>query len=136
MIGWIHRTVLKKRNVEEMSGCDYIEINDNGLLITHNNVQKQLAVDTVVICAGQESLQTLYKPSMKHAKNVFMIGGAFEAGELDAKRAIDQGTRLAANIENSQTGDVYEPPEEFMPTMMKRYDNIMNTLAGKKKTIQ
>ena len=109
--GWIHRTVMKKRQVVELSGCSYDGISDEGLHITQKvggggkgekkgdkssssggAVSRVLAVDTVVLCAGQESLRTLEKALLEggRVKNVFTIGGAQEAGELDAKRAIDQ----------------------------------------------
>ncbi len=83
--------------VEEISGCKYVEVNDNGLVIQLNGKDRTLEVDTVVVCAGQEPLKAIHdelvnKKSDKSPK-VFMIGGALEASELDAKRAIDQGTR-------------------------------------------
>lgn len=71
-------------------------------------------VNTVILCAGQEPLKTLLKPLSETGKGVspkvFMIGGALEAGELDAKRAIDQGTRLAACLETANSGDVFNAP--------------------------
>jgi 2,4-dienoyl-CoA reductase (NADPH2) len=110
---------MKKRDVEELSGCKYLEINDNGLLIERNGKQLTLSVDTVVICAGQVSLKTLFDPLLLSGKKVFLIGGAQEAGELDAKRAIDQGTRLAANIENARAGEVFEAPVGLLPQLLK-----------------
>jgi 2,4-dienoyl-CoA reductase (NADPH2) len=112
--GWIHRSSLKKGNVKELSGCTYLEVNDNGLLIEQGEGDKKKArildVDTVVICAGQESHKDLLKPLQENGKPVFLIGGSQEATELDAKRAIDQGTRLAANIENAKSGEVFNAP--------------------------
>lgn len=117
--GWIHRSTIKKKGVEELEGCKYIEINDSGLVIERKGQVMTLPVDTVVLCAGQEPLRTLYDQlthqlswSTSHGtnaalKNVFMIGGAVEAGELDAKRAIDQGVRLASVVENATTGSVF-----------------------------
>jgi 2,4-dienoyl-CoA reductase (NADPH2) len=96
--GWIHRASLKMKNVEMLGGVEYHRIDDDGLLITHNGVERRLAVDTVVICAGQESERTLQQPLLARGVKVHLIGGAAEAGELDAQRAIDQGTRLAAAI--------------------------------------
>jgi 2,4-dienoyl-CoA reductase (NADPH2) len=91
--GWIHRTTLKNRGTEELSGCKYLDISDEGLRIEQKGVARVLPVDTVVICAGQEPLRDIiYDPLLKNGrtKGVFLIGGAQEAGELDAKRAIDQ----------------------------------------------
>jgi 2,4-dienoyl-CoA reductase (NADPH2) len=96
--GWIHRTTLKQRKVAMINGVTYDRIDDEGLHITHRNEQKILAVDTVNICAGQESLQDLKKVLEAEGMTVHLIGGAELAVELDAKRAIDQGARLAAQI--------------------------------------
>jgi len=123
--GWIHRTTLKKRNVEEISGCKYIEINDDGLVIEVDGKQKTLPVDTVVICAGQESLKSLFDPVSKSGKPVFLIGGSQEAGELDAKRAIDQATRLAAVVEDAKTGEVFKAEEEFNHKIFKYIKSFM-----------
>jgi 2,4-dienoyl-CoA reductase (NADPH2) len=124
--GWIHRATLKKRQVEEISGCSYKEITDAGLVIQVNDKTMTLPVDTVVICAGQESLRTLFD-SLKKSENkkVFVIGGAEAAGELDAKRAIDQGTRLAADIENAKTGDVFMAEEDLKYRLMKAMQKYM-----------
>jgi 2,4-dienoyl-CoA reductase (NADPH2) len=123
--GWIHRTTLKKRAVEELSGCSYIEVNDDGLVIERGGKRQTLAVDTVVICAGQESYKPLLDPLAKLGKPVFLVGGSQEAGELDAKRAIDQGTRLAAVIETAKTGDVFEAPVELMTTVMQTVQSYL-----------
>lgn len=123
--GWIHRTTMKKRQVTEMSDCKYLEINDDGLLIEHKGKKTTLPVDTVVICAGQEPLRTLYNSLEKSGQKVFMIGGAQEAGELDAKRAIDQGTRLAAVIEDAKSGEVFQAPEGWAPKIMKILNGFM-----------
>ncbi|WP_028536773.1 FAD-dependent oxidoreductase [Paludibacterium yongneupense] len=96
--GWIHRASLTKKNVEMLSGVEYHRIDDEGLLISHNGVQRRLAVDSVVVCAGQEPERELLAPLLARGVKVHLIGGAAEAGELDAQRAIDQGTRLAAAI--------------------------------------
>lgn len=108
--GWIHRTTLKRRQVEELGGCKYIEINDEGLKIEQNGKERTLPVDTVIICAGQEPLKDLQAPLEKLQKPVFLIGGSLEASELDAKRAIDQGTRLATKIETAKSGEVFNAP--------------------------
>ena len=123
--GWIHRTVLRKRNVQEMNSCKYVEINEEGLVVERKGQTITLPVDTVVICAGQIPLRTLHEElSKEDSLNVFMIGGAQEAGELDAKRAIDQGTRLAAQIESAKSGDVFEAPVSLSFQIMQKVDNF------------
>lgn len=96
--GWIHRATLKKKNVQFVGEVEYTSIDDEGLHYIQNNEQKTLKVDTVVICAGQVSLKDLYQPLVDKGKIVHVIGGADFASELDAKRAIDQGARLAATL--------------------------------------
>ena len=93
--GWIHRTGLKNKGVTMVSGCSYDKIDDQGLHITVGDTQKVLDVDNVIICAGQDPLRALVEGLNKPHH---LIGGADVAAELDAKRAIDQGTRLAAAI--------------------------------------
>jgi 2,4-dienoyl-CoA reductase (NADPH2) len=91
--GWIHRAGLAMKGVRMMPGCDYSHIDDQGLHITVGDDTQILDVDTIIICAGQDPLRELVDGlNLPH----HLIGGADEAGELDAKRAIDQGTRLAA----------------------------------------
>ena len=123
--GWIHRAVLKKRNVIDMSGCSYVEINDSGLVIERDAVKSTLDVDTIVVCAGQVSLNDLVEPLQKAGKKVFSIGGALRAGELDAKRAIDQGTRLAAVIESAKSGEIFDAPVDLMPRVMKTVEGFI-----------
>jgi 2,4-dienoyl-CoA reductase (NADPH2) len=99
--GWIHRAALKSRQVQMLAGVNYERIADDGLHIsfgTERKGGKVLAVDNVVLCAGQEPLRELLEPLKAAGMEVHLIGGALEAGELDAKRAIDQGTRLAAAL--------------------------------------
>ena len=96
--GWIHRTGLKNRDVKMIAGASYDLIDDQGLHITVNGQSTVLEVDHVVICAGQESYTAMYEQLQTAGKNVHLIGGAKEAGELDAKRAIRQGAELAATI--------------------------------------
>ncbi|MFT4776311.1 MAG: 2,4-dienoyl-CoA reductase (NADPH2) [Oleispira sp.] len=91
--GWIHRTGLKNKGVHMMPGCSYDKIDDQGLHITVNGEQKVLDVDNVVVCAGQDPMRELVAGLNKPHH---LIGGADVAAELDAKRAIDQGIRLAA----------------------------------------
>ena len=91
--GWIHRAGLAMKGVRMMPGCDYSHIDDQGLHLTVGDDPQVLPVDTVIICAGQDPLRELVDGlTLPH----HLIGGADEAGELDAKRAINQGTRLAA----------------------------------------
>ncbi len=94
--GWIHRTGLKHRNVKMIAGASYDKVDDQGLHITVDGQTTVLEVDHVVICAGQESYTAMFDQLKADGKNVHLIGGAKEAGELDAKRAIRQGAELAA----------------------------------------
>ncbi|WP_312854399.1 2,4-dienoyl-CoA reductase [Paludibacterium denitrificans] len=96
--GWIHRESLKKRQVRMLSGVQYQRIDDAGLHIVINGEERLLEVDTIVVCAGQNPLRELQPPLVAAGKNVHLIGGADVAAELDAKRAIQQGARLAATI--------------------------------------
>lgn len=96
--GWIHRTGLKNRNVKMIAGAQYEKIDDEGLHIQVGEKTTVLDVDHVIICAGQESFTAMYEPLKQLGKNVHLIGGAKEAGELDAKRAIRHGAELAAMI--------------------------------------
>ena len=96
--GWIHRAQLKNAGVEMLASCQYKKIDDAGLHITVAGEPRVLEVDNVVICAGQVSLRDLSGPLKVHGVDVHVIGGAFEAGELDAKRAIEQGTELACEL--------------------------------------
>ncbi len=96
--GWVHRASLKQRGVETLTGCEYLKIDDEGLHIRRDGVDQVLAVDSVVVCAGQESVRDLLAPLERSRASVHIIGGADEASELDAKRAIEQGTRLAASL--------------------------------------
>lgn len=96
--GWIHRTQLKKRGVEMLSGCAYEKIDDQGLHLTVQGEPLVLEVDHVVVCAGQVSEITLAQELEDAGQKVHKIGGAERAGELDAKRAIEQGMRLASEL--------------------------------------
>ncbi|GEK48887.1 NADPH-dependent 2,4-dienoyl-CoA reductase [Bisbaumannia pacifica] len=93
--GWVHRASLKHRGVEALAGCDYVGIDDEGLHLRLDGEPRCLAVDSIVVCAGQESVRDLLEPLQGAGVRVRLIGGADHAGELDAKRAIDQGTRAA-----------------------------------------
>ncbi|WP_329602061.1 NADPH-dependent 2,4-dienoyl-CoA reductase [Sansalvadorimonas verongulae] len=96
--GWIHRTSLKSKGVKMLNRVEYRKIDGDGLHITRNEEDMLLEVDNVILCAGQEPLRELQKPLEAAGVHVSLIGGAHEARELDAKRAIDQGSRLAAEI--------------------------------------
>ncbi len=96
--GWIHRVTLKQRNVVMINGVTYRWIDEQGLHITLKDEPKLLEVDTVIICAGQEPLRDLKDELDNAGMPVHLIGGADLAVELDAKRAIDQGARLAAEL--------------------------------------
>jgi 2,4-dienoyl-CoA reductase (NADPH2) len=93
--GWIHRTKLTKRGVTAVSGCTYDKIDDQGLHYSVNGERHVLDVDTIVMCAGQDSEQDLANGLAGKVSHVNLIGGARVATELDAMRAIDEGTRLA-----------------------------------------
>ena len=93
--GWIHRASLQMRRVEMWGGVQYLKIDDRGLHILHEGQPALLEVDNVVICAGQEPNRQLAAALTAGGKRVHLIGGADVALELDARRAIAQGTRLA-----------------------------------------
>jgi 2,4-dienoyl-CoA reductase (NADPH2) len=100
--GWAHRAVLKQAGVTQVSGATYDLVDDRGLHLTVDGEQRVIEVDHVVVCAGQESVRDLYDALLAaHAEGrtptrPHIIGGADVAAELDAKRAIEQGVRLAA----------------------------------------
>jgi 2,4-dienoyl-CoA reductase (NADPH2) len=99
--GWIHRAALQMKQVEMIGGVNYERITPQGLFITYGEKRHDgqlIECDTIVLCAGQEPLRELEAPLRAAGVAVHLIGGAREAGELDAKRAIDQGTRLALTL--------------------------------------
>ncbi|MDE1482237.1 FAD-dependent oxidoreductase [Xenorhabdus bovienii] len=96
--GWVHRASLLMRGITMLNSVQYLKIDDQGLHISRNGEQQCLEVENVIICAGQEPLKDLYQPLQTMGKNVHVIGGADVAVELDARRAIDQGARLALKI--------------------------------------
>ncbi|MDI3389691.1 NADPH-dependent 2,4-dienoyl-CoA reductase [Streptomyces sp. B-S-A8] len=96
--GWIHRTELRHRGVTMVAGVSYERIDDAGLHVTVDGDTQVLDVDTVVLCAGQEPRRELYDALRAAGQSVHVIGGADVAAELDAKRAIKQGTELAARV--------------------------------------
>jgi len=93
--GWIHRMELKKNGVKFWTGVEYLEIEQNGLWVRHDNQEKLLAVDSIVVCAGQESELELARELDAAGRRYHLIGGALIAAELDARRAIAQGVELA-----------------------------------------
>lgn len=96
--GWIHRSSLKMKKVKMISGVSYRHIDDEGLHIVVNGKPQTLQVDTIVVCAGQVSRNQLFEEIQKMGKKAHLIGGAAEAGELDAKRAIAEGTQLGLTV--------------------------------------
>lgn len=94
--GWIHRLSLKHHHVEMVPGVQYLKIDDKGLHILLEGEEKILAVDSIIICTGQEEYHPLYLPLLNACRSVHRIGGAYKARELDARHAIDQACRLAA----------------------------------------
>ena len=97
--GWIHRAGLKNKQVQMLNAVEYLKVDDAGLHIRIAEGEPQvLPVDTVIICAGQDPLRELQEELLAAGQQVHLIGGADVAAELDAKRAIDQGSRLAAAI--------------------------------------
>ena len=96
--GWTHRMSLDKRGVQMINGIDYEKVDDQGLHVTVAGVPQLFEVDTVVVCAGQLPKRDLYDELSDSGIGTSLIGGAFEASELDAKAAIKQASYLAAAI--------------------------------------
>ncbi len=96
--GWVHRAALRAKGVTMLGGVRYERIDDEGLHITINDEAKTLAIDHVILCAGQEPNRELAGALQNAGVTTHLIGGADVAAELDAKRAIDQATRLAAEL--------------------------------------
>lgn len=99
--GWIHRAALKMKQVDMLASVNYEQITPEGLWVSYGEDRKDaqlIEADTIVLCAGQEPLRELEAPLKTAGVSVHLIGGALEAGELDAKRAILQGTTLACRI--------------------------------------
>jgi len=96
--GWIHRATLKAKGVKMLGGVEYLGVDDEGFRVRIDGVEQLLAVDHIVVCAGQEPLRELLQPLRDAGREVHVIGGADVAVELDAKRAIDQGSRLAVAL--------------------------------------
>ncbi|MEV2278466.1 NADPH-dependent 2,4-dienoyl-CoA reductase [Nocardiopsis sp. NPDC049922] len=96
--GWIHRLELRHRGVEMVAGAGYDRVDDEGLHLTVDGESRVLDVDTVVVCAGQDPRRDLADELTAAGRQAHLIGGADVAAELDAKRAIKQGTELAAAL--------------------------------------
>jgi 2,4-dienoyl-CoA reductase (NADPH2) len=129
--GWIHRASLKAGNVKTINGVVYDRIDDEGCLHFQQEGNKHvLEVDTIVLCAGQVEQNELYKAAEVNPEfdsKVYTIGGAFQAGELDAKRAIDNATRLAFRIHEKDVvpgRHIFESPvgpEEALTGLLLRF---------------
>jgi 2,4-dienoyl-CoA reductase (NADPH2) len=96
--GWVHRLALKRRGARMLAGVSYEGIDDRGISILQNGQPRLLAVDHVVICAGQEPRRELVAGLESRGVRFQLIGGSKLAAELDARRAIDEGARLAAAL--------------------------------------
>jgi len=105
--GWVHRATLARNGVKMLGGVSYLEISERGLKIARDGVEEWLEVDTIVVCAGQESLRDLHPETAARAADrangangprYHVIGGAKVATELDAKRAIREGAEVAAAL--------------------------------------
>jgi 2,4-dienoyl-CoA reductase (NADPH2) len=96
--GWIHRFSLRNKNIKMINNVKYNKIDDKGLNYFKNNKEFILDVDHIVICAGQLSNNKIFDSCKEQNPNTEIIGGAFHASELDAKKAIDQAVRSAAKV--------------------------------------
>lgn len=126
--GWIHRTSLKQRGVHMMRGVKYVKFDDQGMHIERNGKPEVLPVDNVVVCAGQLPNRQLWDEAQADSESdakFFLIGGSQEASELDAARAIDQGTRLAAVIDTASTGDVFSRPVTLSSVVFQKVQSFM-----------
>ena len=125
--GWIHRTALKNRNVEMIPGVSYRKVDDAGLHITVDGNDMVLSVDNVVLCAGQDPQRELQAELLAAGCTVHLIGGADKAAELDAKRAIKQGTELALGLDTTATNkSLPQPPalrSAWRPRWQKAWRN-------------
>ena len=99
--GWVHKLVLEREGVKMLGGVEYLKVDDQGLHIRVEGEVRVLEVDTVIVCAGQESVRTVVSLDAKNKPDdarFHVIGGALVAGELDAKRAIREGVTLGARL--------------------------------------
>jgi 2,4-dienoyl-CoA reductase (NADPH2) len=111
--GWIHRTSLKNRSVEMIPGATYRKVDDAGLHITVDGKDMVLSVDNIILCAGQDPQRELQAGLLAAGCTVHLIGGADKAVELDAKRAIKQGTELALGLDTTVTTQQSPPAAGF-----------------------
>ncbi len=95
---WIHREELKKSGVKFLDGLQYVRITSEGIEVKRNEEVQLIEADHIVVCAGQESRNSLFEQLKNEGHSMHLIGGAKEAGELDAKRAIEEGTRVGMKI--------------------------------------
>ena len=123
--GWIHRTGLKNRGVHMLAGVTYRKIDDAGLHITVDGQDRLLEVDNVIVCAGQDPNRELQAVLQAQGVAVHLIGGADKAAELDAKRAIKQGTELALRLDTSDTTKTVAT--SAMPTSAIGQNDAKNT---------
>ena len=117
--GWIHRTGLKNRGVEMVPGVTYRKVDDAGLHITVDGKDMTLPVDNVIVCAGQDPNRELQAALEAQGVRVHLIGGADKAAELDAKRAIKQGTELALRIDFAPAAPASAPATHQMPAAVQ-----------------
>ena len=96
--GWAHKLSLQRKGVQMIAGVEYQRIDDRGLHLSIDGEQRLLEVDNIIVCAGQESLRDLFDELQQRGAPAHLIGGAELAAEIDARRAIDQGCRLAAAL--------------------------------------
>ena len=96
--GWAHKLSLQRKGVQMIAGVEYQRIDDRGLHLSIDGEQRLLEVDNIIVCAGQESLRDLFDELQQRGAPAHLIGGAELAAEIDARRAIDQGCRLAASL--------------------------------------
>ncbi|HYD69805.1 NADPH-dependent 2,4-dienoyl-CoA reductase [Azospirillum sp.] len=96
--GWVHRLTLEQAGVAMMSAVEYQRIDGEGVHVSVDGAPRVIPADTVVVCAGQEPLRDLLEPLQALGVSVHLIGGADVAAELDARRAIDQGTRVGLSL--------------------------------------
>lgn len=133
--GWIHRTSLKNHQVQMLSGVTYRKIDDDGLHITMGDRDTIIPADTVVICAGQDPQRELQAALLAGGCSVHLIGGSDEAVELDAKRAIKQGTELAIAIDQLPTSSPQaQPTKSSQPTSIG-YETLSVSLLDHIATI-
>lgn len=96
--GWVHRAALKSKDVKTIAEVEYLRIDDRGLHCRIQGQERVLEVDNVILCAGQESVRDLHDELRSAGMHSLIVGGALLAGEVDAKRAIEEGVRAAAGI--------------------------------------